>query len=290
VTPAGPTFATRDLEFRYPGQARPAIDGLTMQVDPGSVFALLGPNGSGKSTLLKLLLGALTPTAGEANYLNLPVNRWPRREYARHVGVVPQLEQITFPLTVRQMVAMGRYPHMGAWRAEGANDRQAIDRALERCEIVELAERPLGTLSGGERQRARVARALAQEPDTLVLDEPTAALDIHHEMAMFELLTQLARDDGKTVVIATHNLNLAARYATRVLLLDQGRLSAAGTPVEVVDADIIGRVYRWPVAIVEHPGPGADTGSPQVVPLARAGGGAGSGGSGGSGGRPTGSQ
>jgi iron complex transport system ATP-binding protein len=279
VTSSGPTFATRDLEYRYPGQAQPAIDGLTMHVPPGSVFALLGPNGSGKSTLLKLLLGALTPTAGEAHYLELPVGHWPRREYARHVGVVPQLEQITFPLTVRELVSMGRYPHMGAWRAEGSDDRQAIDRALDRCEIVELAERPLNTLSGGERQRARVARALAQEPDSLVLDEPTAALDIHHEMAMFELLAQLAQHDGKTVVIATHNVNLAARYGTRVLLLDHGQAAAAGTPVEVVEADIIGRVYRWPVAIMGHPGPGPDTGAPQVVPLARGGGSGGSGGS-----------
>ena len=268
MTSAEATFATRDLEYSYPGQAHPAIDGLTMAVPPGSVFALLGPNGSGKSTLLKLLLGALTPTAGEARYQGIPVGQWPRRAYARHVGVVPQLEQITFPLTVRQLVSMGRYPHMGAWRTEGSADRQAIDQALERCEIVELAARPLGTLSGGERQRARVARALAQEPETLVLDEPTAALDIHHEMAMFELLAELALRDGKTVVIATHNVNLAARYATRVLLLDHGRPAAGGTPIEVIEADTIGRVYRWPVAIVEHPGPGPDAGAPQVVPLA----------------------
>jgi len=271
MTSAGATFATHGLEYRYPGQPHPAVDGLTMHVPPGSVFALLGPNGSGKSTLLKVLLGALTPTAGEARYRDQPVGQWPRRDYARHVGVVPQLEQITFPLTVRDLVSMGRYPHMGPWRTEGSADRHAIDQALRRCEIVELAERPLNTLSGGERQRARVARALAQEPDTLVLDEPTAALDIHHEMAMFELLAQLAQRDGKTVVIATHNLNLAARYATRVLLLDHGRPAAVGTPVEVIGADTIGRVYRWPVAITQHPGPGPDTGAPQVVPLAEGG-------------------
>ncbi len=282
MTTAGATFATRGLKYCYPGQPHPAIDGLTIDVHAGSVFALLGPNGSGKSTLLKLLLGALTPMAGEAKYRDLAVNHWGRRDYARHVGVVQQLEQITFPLTVRGLVSMGRYPHMGRWQAEGVADRQAIDQALERCEIVELAERPLNTLSGGERQRARVARALAQEPDTLVLVEPTAALDIHHEMAMFELLAQLALRDGKTVVIATHTINLAARYATQVLLLDHGRPAAAGTPTEVIEEDTIGRVYRWPVAIVEHPGPGPDAGAPQVVPLA------GGGGSGGSGGSPQG--
>ena len=288
MTTAGATFATRGLKYRYPGQPHPAIDGLTIDIPAGSVFALLGPNGSGKSTLLKLLLGALTPMAGEAKYRDLAVNQWDRRDYARHVGVVPQLEQITFPLTVRGLVSMGRYPHMGRWRAEGVADRLAIDQALKRCEIVELAERPLNTLSGGERQRARVARALAQEPDTLVLDEPTAALDIHHEMAMFELLAQLALRDGKTVVIATHNINLAARYATQVLLLDHGRPAAAGTPTEVIEADTIGRVYRWPVAIVEHPGPGPDAGAPQVVPLAGGGGSGGSEGSEGSEGSATG--
>lgn len=265
-------FATRALEYGYPGQSHPAIDGLTMDVPGGSLFALLGPNGSGKSTLLKLLLGALSPDAGEARYQGRPVAEWPRRDYARHVGVVPQLEQITFPLTVRELVSMGRYPHMGAWRTEGPADRHAVDSALERCEVIELADRSLGTLSGGERQRARVARALAQEPDTLVLDEPTAALDIHHEMAMFELLAQLAQRDGKTVVMATHNVNLAARYATRTLLLDRGRPAAEGTPAEVIEPGTIGRVYRWPVAIVEHPGPGPDAGAPQVVPLAEEGG------------------
>ncbi len=264
-----PVFAARDLSLTYPDQDQPALDRITLDVPGATVYAILGPNGSGKSTLLKLCLGALHPSAGQIAYTGRRVDEWPRGEFARRVGAVPQIEQVTFPMTVRELVAMGRYPHLGPWRAETRTDRTAISNALERCELADLAGRPIGTLSGGERQRARVARALAQEPDTLVLDEPTAALDIHHEMAMFELLAELARHDGKTVLIATHNINLAARYATQVLLLDRGRAAAVGTPDRVIDAETISRVYRWPVAIVDHPGPGPDTGAPQVLPLGK---------------------
>jgi len=263
------TFSARELAYRYPRRPVPALADLSVEVPAGSVFAVLGPNGSGKSTLLRLLLGALSPSAGTVAYRGRAVQEWSRRGLARRVGVVPQLEPITFPLTIRELVAMGRYPHLGPWRAEGVADAAAIEAAMERCDVATMADRGLETLSGGERQRARVARALAQEPETLVLDEPTAALDIHHEMAMFELLSHLARDDGTTVVIATHNVNLASRYAHRILLLDQGRQAAAGTPRDVLTEPVIRRVYRWPVAVLDHPGPGADTGAPQIVPLAR---------------------
>ena len=260
-------FAASNLSLVYPEQHQSALDRITLEVPRGSIYAVLGPNGSGKSTLLKLCLGALRPSSGTVSYCGRRVDEWPRREFALSVGVVAQIEQVTFPMTVRELVAMGRYPHLGPWRAESRVDRAAISDALVRCEIVDLAERPIGTLSGGERQRARVARALAQEPDTLVLDEPTAALDIHHEMAMFELLADLARTDATTILLATHNINLAARYATQVSLLDGGALAAVGTPDQVIDAETIGRVYRWPVAVVDHPGPGPGTGAPQVLPL-----------------------
>jgi iron complex transport system ATP-binding protein len=146
-------------------------------------------------------------------------------------------------------------------------DRRAVDDAMRRCDVLELAARPVPTLSGGERQRARVARALAQEAATLALDEPTAALDVAHEMAIFELLSALGHA-GKTVLLVTHNLNLAARYADRLVLLDGGRLAAEGTPAEVLTRETVERVYGWPVEIAPHPGPGPDAGAPQVVPLA----------------------
>ena len=260
-------WVTRGLTLQYPGASRPALDDVTLEFPAGRCTAILGPNGAGKSTLLRLLLGTLPPTAGEALFEGREASRWPRREFAQAVGVVPQLEEAAFPLTVRELVAMGRYPHLGPWRREGPADRRAIERALDSCDVTSLADRPLGTLSGGERQRARVARALAQEPRALVLDEPTASLDIRHEMAIFELLPALCAR-GATVLVITHHLNLAARYAQRLVLLHHGRVAADGTPGRVLTRALVESVYGWPVAIAGHPGPGPDTGVPQVIPLA----------------------
>lgn len=254
-------FTAHGLRFRYPGAARPAVDDVSFEVPAGSLYAVLGPNSAGKSTLLRLLLGLERPSAGTVEYRGRPVAEWERRALAREVGVVPQSEEIAFPLAVRELVAMGRYPHLGPWRGEGPEDRRAVEGALARCDVAHLAERPLSTLSGGERQRARVARALAQEPRTLVLDEPTASLDIRHEMGIFRLLRELA-DGGTTVLLVTHNLNLAARFADRLLLLDDGRPAASGSPGAVLTPGIVGRVYGWPVDVHALAGEGA----PQVVP------------------------
>jgi iron complex transport system ATP-binding protein len=255
------------LAYRYPESAKPAVLDLSLQIPAGATTAVLGPNGSGKSTLLRLLLGVIQPSAGTVDFQGRPLPAWGREALAREVGVVPQGEEAVFPMSVRELVAMGRYPHLGAWRREGAADRQAVEDAMRRCDVLDLAARPVPTLSGGERQRARLARALAQEAATLALDEPTAALDVAHEMAIFELLSNLGHA-GKTVLLVTHNLNLAARYADRLVLLDGGRLAAEGTPAEVLTRETVERVYGWPVEIVPHPGPGPDTGAPQVVPLA----------------------
>jgi iron complex transport system ATP-binding protein len=255
------------LAFRYPDSARAAVDGVSLEIPGGACTAVLGPNGSGKSTLLRLLLGTLTPERGTVQFRGRAVAAWPRVEMAREVGVVPQGEEAAFPMTVREMVGMGRYPHLGPWRREGEHDRAAVDAAMRRCDVHALADRALATLSGGERQRARVARALAQEPGTLALDEPTVALDVSHEMAIFELLRDLGRA-GTTVLLVTHNLNLAARYADRLVLLHAGRVAAEGAPAQVLTRETVERVYGWPVRIDPHPGPGPDAGAPQVVPLA----------------------
>lgn len=267
-TAAPAVFTARGLRFTYPRAAAPALDGVDLDVPAGGVYAILGPNGSGKSTLLRVLLGALAPQAGEARYAGRPLAEWTPRELARRIGVVPQAEELAFPITVRELVAMGRYPHLGNWRREGEADRVAIEQAMIRCDVLDLAGRPLATLSGGERQLVRIARALAQQPDTLVLDEPTAALDIRHEMEIFELVAALAATDGVTVVLVTHNINLAARYASRILLLDRGRVAAEGEPAAVLTRETVERVYRWPVVVERHPGPGRDEGAPQVVALA----------------------
>ncbi len=267
--PRGRTvFEVEELGFRYPGADGPAVTGVGFVVHAGELFGVLGPNGSGKSTLLRLLLGVLRPDTGRVRVLGRTPADWGPREMARRIGVVPQHEEIAFPLSVREMVAMGRYPHLGAWRAEGPEDRRAIRAALERCDLLEVAGRRLSTLSGGELQLARLARALAQVPEVLVLDEPTASLDIRHRMELFGLLRDLAGPGKTTVIVVTHDLNAASRFADRLLLLDHGRAAARGEPSEVLVRSTVERVYGWPVRVTSHPGPGPDTGAPQVVPLA----------------------
>ncbi|MBX6333064.1 MAG: ABC transporter ATP-binding protein [Gemmatimonadaceae bacterium] len=240
-----------------------------MEIAAGTTTAIVGPNGAGKSTLLHVLLGLVAPSAGTVLFRGRAITAWPRAELARAIGAVPQEEVPPFPLTVRELVAMGRYPHLGTWQRERREDRDAIADAMRRCDVDALAERAVGTLSGGERQRVRLARALAQRPQVLALDEPTAALDVRHEMAMFELLRS-ATASGLTVVLVTHHLNLAARYADAIVLLDRGRVVARGAPAEVFTAERAESVFQWPVRIVPHPGPGPDAGAPQVVPLAGA--------------------
>jgi iron complex transport system ATP-binding protein len=255
-------LGTDHLTIQYSGAARPALDGVTLSIPSGCLTAVLGPNGSGKSTLLRALLGVRAPSTGTATLGERDVSAWDRRELARAVGVVAQSETVAFPITVREMVAMGRFPHRGPLRSEGWRDREAIDKALARCDIGDLRNRQVTTLSGGELQRVRIARALAQEPQALVLDEPTASLDLRHEMSILKLLRDWT-DGGMTVLLITHQLNLAARFADRMIILDRGHVAAEGTPSEVFSREILERVYGWPVRVDEDP----VTGSLRVVPL-----------------------
>jgi iron complex transport system ATP-binding protein len=252
----------RNLSVRYPGAATAALQDISLTVPPGTLFAVLGPNGSGKSTLARTILGAVPPESGEILLDDAPLGTLSRRTMARAVGAVAQSEPLPFPMTARELVAMGRYAHLGPLASEGDADREAIQAALERCDVQELAERRVQTLSGGELQRVRIARALAQQPRALVLDEPTSSLDIRHEMAIMELLHGSA-ECGITVVLITHHLDLASRFADRILLLSEGRVAAEGPPGEVLDPEVLRRVYRWPV-VVELDGL---TGSPRVVPV-----------------------
>lgn len=260
-----PTWSCARLTCRYPGASRPALDDVSLDVAAGSLTAVLGPNGSGKSTLLRALLGTTPIALGLATFGGRNVAEWDRASLAREIGVVTQDEATPFPLSVRDLVGMGRYPHLGPWRREGAADVRAVELALARCDVSHLVERPLATLSGGERQRARIARALAQEPSALALDEPTVALDVRHEMEIFELLREL-RTTGVTILLVTHHLNLAARYADRVVVLADGRVAGDGTPDAVLTEARVSQVYGWPVDVVPH----AD-GAPQIVPRAGAG-------------------
>lgn len=263
-----PVLRGRDLTFAYPRAETATVREVSLAVTPGSLLAVAGPNGAGKTTLLRVLSGSLAPQKGEVMLDDRLLGDLDDRERARALAVVPQSESSPFPVTVREMVGMGRYAHLGPWEAVGSGDRSVVDEALERCSVGPLAGRQLGELSGGERQRARIARALAQEAPVLLLDEPTAGLDLRYRMELFHLLQEL-RADGLALLVVTHDLNLAARFADRLLLLDRGRERAGGAPHDVLLRETLEDVYEWPVRLVPHPGPGSDTGAPQTVPLRR---------------------
>ncbi|HJP55884.1 MAG TPA: ABC transporter ATP-binding protein [Gemmatimonadales bacterium] len=253
--------AARNLAVRYPGAGGRALDGVSFEAHPGQLLAISGPNGSGKTTLLRALLGLLPPEAGTAVIGERPAVEWGREALARAVGVVPQREETVFPLTVGDMVMLGRYARLGPVAAAGRADHAAVAQALARCDVTGLASRRVDELSGGEWQRVRVARAIAQEPRILILDEPTTSLDVRHAMELFELMRELVTD-GLTGIVITHELNLAARFADRMLLLDGGRVAAAGRAAEVLTPEVLAEVFRWPVAV----SPWRD-GSPQMTPL-----------------------
>ena len=223
---SAPIWSLRNVTFNYPGAPNPSVNDVSLDIPGGRLTALLGPNGAGKSTLLQLLLGTLVPANGAIAFSDRPLSSFARKELARTIGVVPQGESEPI-FGVREIVAMGRYPHLGPWQREGNDDREAVAEAMARCDVTQFADRWFATLSGGERQRVRVARALAQRPSVLVLDEPTNSLDVRHEMTTFELLREL-RVGGTTVVLATHNLNMAARYADEIVLMHHGRVAAPG--------------------------------------------------------------
>ena len=235
---------------RYPQLTAPALDGVSLDVPAGSLYAVFGPNGSGKSTLMRGLLGVSALSSGRIFFDERPADAWSRRDIARAVGAVPQSESFAFPLTTREMVEMGRYPHLGPLAPPTDGDRTAVERALAACNVTDLAERDVTTLSGGELQRTRIARALAQEPRALVLDEPTANLDIRHVMEILELLRASA-DRGMTILLITHELESVARFADRMLLLSRGRVAAEGTAADVIREDVLRTVYDWPISVHE---------------------------------------
>lgn len=251
----------REVVIRYRGAERPALDRASCGVRPAELVAVVGPNGSGKTTLVRALTGMVPLAGGEVLAEGRPVERWDRGAFARLVGVVPQREDIVFPLTVAETVLLGRYARLGPFAAPAAADREAVRSALERCDVTALAERSVDSLSGGEWQRVRLARALAQDPRVLVLDEPTASLDVRHEMELFELIRHLV-EGGVGGMVITHHLNLAARYADRIVLLGEGAVIASGPPRDVLTRERLSGVFAWPVAVTTW-----CDGSPQVVPL-----------------------
>jgi iron complex transport system ATP-binding protein len=258
-------IAYRDVIVRYPRATAAAVAGVTFDAPAGRLTAVAGPNGSGKSTLVRALVGQQPLSGGEIRIGDRPLAAIDRLEVARRVAVVTQREEPGFRLPVTDYVALGRYPHLGAWRAPGPADRKAVERAIVLADVANLSERAVDTLSGGEWQRVRLARALAQGGEAVVLDEPTTFLDIAHEMVVFELVSRLAREEGLAVLLVSHQLNLVARFADHMILLHQGAVAAAGAPVAVMRADVLERVYEWPLVVTRDPAVGA----PALIPLRR---------------------
>ena len=247
---------------RYPRQHALALDGVTLGAPAGAVTAVVGPNGSGKSTLVRALLGRLPLERGRIMVDGADVSGLAARDRARRVAVVPQRESAAFPLPVRELVAFGRHPHRTGLAGWTDADAAAVARAIDLAAVGDLLDRSSDELSGGEWQRVRIARALAQRADALVLDEPTTFLDVAHEMSVFELLSALA-GEGIAVLLVSHQLNLVARFAAQIVLLHHGTVAAAGTPDDVMRGDILERVYDWPVVVTRDPAVGA----PALVPL-----------------------
>ena len=257
-----PAIELRGVSFGYAAEV--VVRDVSFRVAPGELVGIIGPNGSGKSTLLRLMSGYRRPWQGQVRLDGRPVERRDRRELGRLVGVVPQDTAVTFPFSVTEMVLFGRTPHVGGFGFERDRDLAAARRAMERTDTTHLARRAVTELSGGERQRVILARALAQEPAILLLDEPAAFLDIRHEVEMYDLLRDLQRG-GMTVVSVLHDLNIAALYCDRLLLLHEGRLARAGTPAEVITYPTLTAVYGTEVYVALND----ITGCLNVLPLSR---------------------
>jgi len=230
MTSSESTIAVRDVRFAF--RDRTVLDGVDLDVRRGEVVGLLGPNGSGKSTLVRIVSGVLRGYTGSVRVFGDEVRDTPARERARRLAVVPQEPTFGFPFTALEIVLMGRHPHLGGLAFESDDDIARAREALARCGAADLADRTIHALSAGERQRVVFARALAQEPDCLVLDEPASFLDIRHQVELYDRVRELAERSGAAVLTVLHDLNLAAEYCDRIVLLRAGRVLADGPTAE----------------------------------------------------------
>ncbi|MFO0706027.1 MAG: ABC transporter ATP-binding protein [Nitrospira sp.] len=257
-----PAIAADAVSFRYrvaQGERAWTVEQVTFEVAPGEIVGIVGPNGSGKSSLLKLLAGLLPTASGTIRLNGQLLDQLPPTLIALTLAMVPQEHDQLFPFTVAETVLMGRFPHRksGWWNlgpgSETQTDYTAAHRAMSETSVAHLADRLVADLSGGERQRVMIARALAQEPRILLLDEPTAFLDLHHQIETAQLIEQLRRERGLTVILVSHDLNMAGLLCDRLLMLKDGRVLRSGPPSETIHPDIVRAIYNCDVVIDTHP-------------------------------------
>ncbi|UEM02326.1 ATP-binding cassette domain-containing protein [Skermanella rosea] len=254
----GNLYELQGAAFGVPG--RDLLHPLDLTLAGRRIHGLIGPNGSGKSTLVKLLAGQQKPTRGTVRFAGRPVGDWAGRAFARKVAYLPQFTPAADGMTVRELVALGRFPWHGALGRVTAADRAAVEEAIARTGMAGLAGRLVDTLSGGERQRAWLAMMLAQDTECLLLDEPTSALDVAHQVEVLALVRRLSLERSLGVVVVLHDVNMAARYCDEILALGGGRLVARGSPAEIMRPEMLARIYGLPMGVLPHPATGQPIG------------------------------
>ncbi|MCK9274484.1 MAG: ABC transporter ATP-binding protein [Syntrophales bacterium] len=246
-----PVIEARDVHFKY--AETPVLKKFSFVSKDNEILGIIGPNGSGKTTLLKIIDGICKPQRGSVLLNQNDLNKMTRTEIARKIAFVPQDAAMVFSFTVEEVVMMGRSPHISRFRFESKKDADITRKAMKQTKIEQFAGRSINELSGGERQRVFIARALAQEPRIMLLDESAAFLDINHQISFFELLRMLNREEGVTVMVVTHDINMASLYCDRVMLLKDGMMYGIGTPHQVITKKNIEEVYGTEVLIDSHP-------------------------------------
>jgi iron complex transport system ATP-binding protein len=260
-----PSLTAEHVSFRYAAGAPLVVDNVSVSLPDGALTGILGPNGSGKTTLLRLLSGTRRPTSGRVRLGDRPLDALSRREVAQHIAVVPQETQLAFEYSAIEIVLMGRHPHLGLFTVEGPDDLRIAHDAMVSTGTSALADRPFDQLSGGEKQRVVIAAALAQSARLLLLDEPTASLDLGYQLEVSRLLETLNRERGVTMAISTHDLNLAASICRELILMRGGRVIAAGPTNDVLTPDNVRKLYDVEADVHVHDGTGHIT----VVPVRR---------------------
>jgi iron complex transport system ATP-binding protein len=249
-------LSIRGLRYAY-NQGQDVLHGIGLTVGEGEMVGLLGPNGSGKTTLLRCISGVLGGTKGDIRLVGRPVPQYTRRELARLIALVPQFQEVGYEFSCYDVVLMGRYAHLRGLRGESETDCRAARRAMEQTDTWEFRDRPVDSLSGGERQRVMIARAIAQDARLLLMDEPTAHLDIRHQTDVLDLIGSLHRSHGLTVIGVYHDINLAGRYAERLVLMREGVIAADGTARDVLTSDNLKQVYGIGVSVFDSPADGS---------------------------------
>lgn len=244
-------ISLRNISFSY--EQQPVLHKIDLSISPGEFIGIIGPNGSGKTTLLKCISGILKPQHGQIHLFNQNINMIPRRKLARIISVVPQESYIAYNYKVKEIVFMGRIPFINQWQGETISDYQISRNAMEKTDSLCHAEKGIHQISGGEMQRVYIARALAQSPKILMLDEFTSHLDLNYKYEMIRILKDTLQKEVKCIISVFHDLNLASYCADRLILLDRGRVIKSGTPQEVINVNNMKRVYRTNLHIIPHP-------------------------------------